>query len=72
MTQEEFDQEWLLSTDAAIKGAYYTKPLAAARQDGRITRVPYDPALPCPEQGRDVVMAEAGARTESHDRSVGR
>ena len=46
MTQEEFDQEWYLSTDAAIKGAYYTKPLAAARQDGRITRVPYDPALP--------------------------
>ena len=46
MTQEEFDQEWFLSTDAAIKGAYYTAQLAAARKDGRITRVPYDPALP--------------------------
>ena len=46
MTQEEFDQEWLLSTDAAIKGSYYTAQLAAAREDGRITRVPYDPALP--------------------------
>ena len=46
MTQEEFDQEWLLSTDAAIKGAYYTTQLAAAREEGRITRVPYDPAQP--------------------------
>ena len=46
MTQEEFDQEWYLSSDAAIKGAYYTTLLAAARKDGRITRVPYDPALP--------------------------
>ena len=46
MTQEEFDQEWLLSTDAAIKGSYYTAQLAAAREDGRITRVPYNPALP--------------------------
>ncbi len=32
--------------DAAIKGAYYTAELTRARQDGRITRVPYDPALP--------------------------
>ena len=28
------------------QGAYYTTLLAAARKDGRITRVPYDPALP--------------------------
>ena len=46
MTQEEFDQEWYLSTNSAIKGAYYTKQLTAARKEGRITRVPYDPALP--------------------------
>ena len=46
MTQEEFDQEWYLSSDAAIKGAYYITLLTAARKDGRITRVPYDPALP--------------------------
>ena len=46
MTQEEFDQKWYLSSDAAIKGAYYTTLLAAARKDGRMTRVPYDPALP--------------------------
>ena len=46
MTQEAFDQEWCLSSDAAIKGTYYTSLLTAARKDGRITRVPYDPALP--------------------------
>lgn len=46
MTQEEYDQEWFLSTEAAIKGAYYAKQLAAARRDGRITRVPYEPMLP--------------------------
>ncbi len=46
MTQEEFDQEWFLSTDAAIKGSYYTKQLSSVRKDGRIARVPYDPAIP--------------------------
>jgi hypothetical protein len=45
MTQDEFDQEWYLSTDAAIKGAIYMKELSAARENGRITRVPYDPLL---------------------------
>lgn len=45
MTQEEYDQEWYLSTTAAIKGAYYAKELAAARRDRRVGRVPYDPAL---------------------------
>jgi hypothetical protein len=46
MTQAEFDQEWYLSTDAAIKGAFYLEQISAARKDGRICRVPYDPALP--------------------------
>jgi len=46
MTQAEFDQEWFLSPEAAIKGAIYGNELAAARKAGRITRVPYDPALP--------------------------
>jgi hypothetical protein len=45
MTQAEYDQEWFLSTEAAIKGAYYAKELAAARRDKRIGRVPHDPAL---------------------------
>jgi hypothetical protein len=46
MTQDEFDQEWFLSTDAAIKGAFYAKEMAAAKQQGRICRVPIDPLLP--------------------------
>jgi len=46
MTQAEYDQEWYLSPEAAIKGAWYAAELQAARADGRITRVPYDPSLP--------------------------
>lgn len=46
MTQDEFDQEWYLSTDAAIKGAFYMDQMRAATQEGRITRVPYDSSLP--------------------------
>lgn len=46
MTQAEFDQEWYLSPDAAIHGAFYLEAMSAAKKDGRITRVPYDPALP--------------------------
>jgi hypothetical protein len=46
MTQDEFDQEWFLSTDAAIKGAYYAKEMAAAKAQNRITRVPVETLLP--------------------------
>jgi hypothetical protein len=46
MTQDEYDQEWYLSAEAAVKGAYFGKEMAQARSEGRITRVPYDPALP--------------------------
>lgn len=46
MTQEEFDQEWYCSFEAAIKGAYYSKQIAQARRDGRIKQVPYDTAIP--------------------------
>ncbi len=45
MTQEEFDQEWYCSFEAAIKGAYYSVQIRQARADGRIKAVPYDPAL---------------------------
>jgi hypothetical protein len=45
MTIDEFNQEWYCSFEAAVKGAYYAKQLAAARQEGRIKAVPYDPAL---------------------------
>jgi len=46
MTQEEFDQEWYCSFEAAIKGAYYAKQIAEARKNGRIKQVPYDTSIP--------------------------
>lgn len=46
MTQAEFDQEWFLSPEAAIKGAIYVEELTKLRTEGRITGVPYDPSLP--------------------------
>jgi phage terminase large subunit len=46
MLQEEFDQEWFLSPEAAIRGAIFGKQMTAARNEGRLTRVPYDPLLP--------------------------
>lgn len=38
-----FAQEYLCDFDAAIIGAYYAKLMRAVEQDGRMTRVPYEP-----------------------------
>lgn len=46
MSEDEFQQEWYCNFTAAIKGAYYAKQIAKAREDKRITKVPYDPILP--------------------------
>lgn len=46
MTQADFDQEWYLSPEAAIKGAIYGDQIAEARKAGRITRVSHDPTFP--------------------------
>lgn len=46
MTQDEYQQEFECSFEAAVKGAIYANELQAAREDGRVTRVPYDPVLP--------------------------
>lgn len=46
MLQEEYDQEWFLSAEAAIKGAWFRKEMAAVTSEGRITTVPYEPLLP--------------------------
>jgi phage terminase large subunit len=46
MTQDEYDQEFECSFEAAVKGAIYSVQLEQARTTGRITTVPYDPALP--------------------------
>ena len=45
MSREEFEQEYLCSWTAAIKGAYYGKQMEQLEADGRITSVPWDPAL---------------------------
>jgi len=45
MTEDEFNQEWYCSFEAAIKGAYYATQLQEARKQGRIKLVPYDPSL---------------------------
>lgn len=47
MTEDEFQQEWYCSFEAAIKGAVYLKQLAEMRKTkGRICRALYDPLLP--------------------------
>lgn len=45
MPENEYMQEFECSFDAAITGAYYAAELAKAEQEGRISRVPYDPML---------------------------
>jgi hypothetical protein len=46
MDEAEFAQEFECSFEAAIVGAYFGKWLAAAQSEGRIGRVPWEPALP--------------------------
>ena len=46
MTADEYAQEYECSFEASVKGAVYARELQASREAGRITRVPYDPALP--------------------------
>lgn len=46
MSQDEYDQEYECSFEASVKGAVFARELVTARQDGRITTVPYDPQLP--------------------------
>ena len=46
MTEDEYRQEYECSFEAAVKGAIYAQQMQQARDQGRITNVPYDPALP--------------------------
>ena len=43
--QARFASEYLVDFDAAAPGAYYASLLGEAERDGRVGRVPYDPAL---------------------------
>jgi hypothetical protein len=45
MGEEEYQQEYECSFEAALKGAYYSKLIANMEDSKRLTRVPYDPAL---------------------------
>lgn len=45
MTTDEYAQEFECSFEASVKGAVFAREVIRAREDGRITRVPYDPAL---------------------------
>jgi hypothetical protein len=45
MTEEEYNQEFLCSFDAAIKGSYYASELQKARNEGRIKPGIYDDSL---------------------------
>lgn len=42
-----YAQEMECSFEAAIRGAIYRKEIDAARAEGRICSVPYDPSVPC-------------------------
>lgn len=46
MTADEYAQEFECSFEASVKGAVYAREIIASREAGRITRVPYDPAMP--------------------------
>lgn len=46
MTEDQYAQEFECSFEAAILGAYYGKDIEAARKNGRIGRVPWEPMLP--------------------------
>lgn len=46
MSEDEYDQEFECSFLAGITGAYWAKEMGLAESSGRITRVPYDPAMP--------------------------
>lgn len=46
MTEEEYDQEFECSFEAAVLGTYYTKQIIQADKEGRITKIPWDPDFP--------------------------
>ena len=60
MTADEYAQEFECSFEASVKGAVYARELQQAREDGRVTRVPYDPALPV-DTDWDLGFADATA-----------
>ena len=60
MTGDQYEQEFECSFEASVQGAIFTKELRAAREQGRITQVPYDPMLPV-DTDWDLGMGDATA-----------
>lgn len=46
MTPEEFEQEFMCSWSAAIRGAYYGRQIEQMERDKKIINVPHEPELP--------------------------
>ncbi len=46
MTEDQYQQEYECSFEAAVKGAVYAREMAQAHQQGRIGRVIWDPRVP--------------------------
>lgn len=46
MTEDQYQQEYECSFEAAIKGAVYAREMAQARESGRIGRISFDPRVP--------------------------
>src|SRR6185312_7260327 len=46
MDEDMIRQEYYCSFDAAMRGAYYGDLFEAAEKEGRLGKVPYDPAVP--------------------------
>jgi|TARA_R110000824_G_scaffold53282_2_gene147596 phage terminase large subunit len=46
MTEDSYAQEYECSFEASVKGAIFGKEMAAASENGRICRVPYETMLP--------------------------
>jgi len=46
MTEDEFNQEFMCSFTAALTGAYFSKYLEKAEEEGRLCHVPHNPMLP--------------------------
>lgn len=46
MTEDQYQQEYECSFEAAIKGAVFARELSAAKEYGRIGRAAFDPRLP--------------------------
>ena len=45
MGEDRYAQEFLCSFEAAIQGAYYAKEMKKAKEEKRISNVPYDPGV---------------------------